>query len=594
MPAAYLLAIAPAPDALHLEEARISACVAAMGLALEARQANALLYIGDSEIIAARRDGRRYLGRCFEGKRVLDSDELLENAALWARGTSISKIFQTLWGGYILLDTSDDGSITIARDPGGRMPCYVLTTSNGWRYLSNRVPVLFATSGVRPQLDSEALAHHLARPQLRTTRTCLASVDELPAGTALHLGPDGISQRRHWSPWTHADPSRAFTDPDIAAEALRDAVLATTKALSADHRHLVHALSGGLDSSIVAVGLATAQASVTAINLATRDALGDERHYARMVADHLGLALRMAPEDPALVDLWHSDAADQPRPAAKAYTQSADRQQARLADELGASAYVSGGGGDQVFAYMHSCTPLLDYLAVEGWNKGAVILAKDIARMTGCSVPKLVATGLRRLARRDARYTWRADKRGMSHWSAARVDRQPVHPWGDPPKGILPGKAMHVAWLQHTDNLLEGYGRERDRPILWPLMAQPVIEVCLAIPSWMWCAGGRNRAVARRAFRRDLPGQIVDRISKGSPESVLITAFETNRDAILDMVGHGVLAELGLVESGAIQSLAQRRRAIASKELGRIMTLLDIEVWARHWKDRSVAKQARL
>ncbi|MDR3438115.1 asparagine synthase-related protein [Telmatospirillum sp.] len=579
----YLLAIAPAAGALRVEEPRIAARAAELGLTLEARSAGTLLFIGDPRIIAAKRVGRIYLGQCFEGSRALGADEMRRNPLLWAPDTAISRIFQTIWGGFILLDFGEDGSVTIARDPGGRLPCYVMTACDGWRYLASDATVLFAVSGERPRLDPAALAHHLARPQLRTARTCLALLDELPAGTSRCWGPAGTAERRHWSPWDHADPSRAFTDADTAAEALRDTVLASTRALSAHHRQLVHALSGGLDSSIVAVGLAAARAPVAAINLATEDALGDEKHYAQMVADHLGVALVLASEDPALVDLWHSDAADLPRPAAKAYTQSADRRQSRLAEELGADAFVSGGGGDQVFAYMHSCTPLLDYIAIEGWNRGALTVAHEIARMTGCGLPALSATSLRRMARRDARYTWRADTRGLSHWAASLIFRQPAHPWGDPPKGIPPGKAMHVAWLQHIENHLEGYGRERDRPIIWPLMAQPVVECCLAIPSWMWCAGGRNRAVARRAFHRDLPPQIIDRISKGSPESVMITTFETHRESVLDVVCNGVLAELGLVDGEALRSLARPPDVITSTELGRIMTLLDVEVWARHW-----------
>nr|WP_254657209.1 asparagine synthase-related protein [Sphingobium fuliginis] len=46
-------------------------------------------------------------------------------------------------------------------------------------------------------------------------------------------------------------------------------------------------LSGGIDSSVLAAALGTHGCPFTCFNLASRGAIGDERHYARMVASHL-------------------------------------------------------------------------------------------------------------------------------------------------------------------------------------------------------------------------------------------------------------------------------------------------------------------
>jgi asparagine synthase (glutamine-hydrolysing) len=580
--ASYLLAVAPTPERLRDGETRVAALATAQGLALEIRRGRTLLFASDPRLTAARDDNRFVLGRAYIGNRPLDPAEI----GLCSPKASFTSLFRLIWGDFVMVEFGGDDTVSIGRAPCGRLPCYLLTNDqDGWCYAASDVRLLFAVSGKRPQIDAPALAHHLARPQLRTNRTCLAGISELAGGTAWHHRPAGTTVEQHWSPWDRADPGSAFTNADTAAETLRETVLGATRALAAGQHRLVLALSGGLDSSIVAAGLATAHAPVTAINLATADRLGDERPYAQMVADHLDLPLRIAPEDPRQVELWRSDAAHLPRPVAKSFAQSADREQSRLADELDASAFVSGGGGDQVFAYMHSCTPLIDYLAIEGWNTGALCLARDIAHMTGIGLPALVAKTFRRAARRDNRYRWNGDIRGLSAWARSLAAIEPAHAWGYPPKAIPPGKAMHVAWLQFIENYLEGYGRETARPILWPLMTQPVIETCLSIPTWMWCAGGRNRAVARQAFRPDLPPQILDRIGKGSPESVVIALFETQPQAILDALCHGALADLGLVDEEAVRSLAAGHAVPGASELNRIMGLLDVEVWVRDWRD---------
>jgi asparagine synthase (glutamine-hydrolysing) len=61
-----------------------------------------------------------------------------------------------------------------------------------------------------------------------------------------------------------------------------------------------------------------------------------------------------------------------------------------------------------------------------------------------------------------------------------------------------------------------------------PLVSQPLIELCLAIPTWFWCADGQNRAIARKAFAGDLPPPTLARRSRGTSESFILQALELN------------------------------------------------------------------
>ncbi len=136
-------------------------------------------------------------------------------------------------------------------------------------------------------------------------------------------------------------------------------------------------------------------------------------------------------------------------------------------------------------------------------------------------------------------------------------------------------------------NHLEGYRRELSFPKISPLMSQPVVELCLQIPSWMWCAGGRNRAVARHAFATDLPPTIIERRSKGTPGSFIVEIFEANRTKLRDMLCGGVLAAQELLDIDCLQRILNDPRPARGGDYSRIMAIADTEAWARSWISRS-------
>lgn len=153
--------------------------------------------------------------------------------------------------------------------------------------------------------------------------------------------------------------------------------------------------------------------------------------------------------------------------------------------------------------------------------------------------------------------------------------------WSDVPESVLPGSSNHVAWLVGTQNHIEGFNRERSHPTLWPLLAQPLVELCLRIPSWMWCAGGHNRMIARRAFADVLPRSIIERRSKGTPDSFVVELFEHNRTRLCELLEDGQLAAHDLVDLPEISRQLRDSRPVHGLGYWRIMTLADVEAWLR-------------
>jgi len=124
-----------------------------------------------------------------------------------------------------------------------------------------------------------------------------------------------------------------------------------------------------------------------------------------------------------------------------------------------------------------------------------------------------------------------------------------------------------------------------------PLLAQPIVEYCLGIPSWCWCMGGQNRAIARRAFAARLPPEITGRRTKGGADSLGVEIVDRDRLIIRDALLGGQLAEAGLLDHAALEP-ALSTAVVAASDYRRILQLADAEAWARSWMGKTTIMTA--
>src|SRR3546814_19628922 len=115
------------------------------------------------------------------------------------------------------------------------------------------------------------------------------------------------------------------------------------------------------------------------------------------------------------------------------------------------------------------------------------------------------------------------------------------HPWLVPPKGALAGSAAHIALLAAAESVTRSRDARVARADISPLIAQPVAEACLRVPSWLWTRDGHNRAIARDAFRAALPPAILDPRDKGPPDIFLLELLAANPHPIRSMLIHGLV-----------------------------------------------------
>lgn len=115
-------------------------------------------------------------------------------------------------------------------------------------------------------------------------------------------------------------------------------------------------------------------------------------------------------------------------------------------------------------------------------------------------------------------------------------------------------------------------------------MAQPLVELCLRIPTWLWVNGGQNRAVARAAVESLLPREVLNRRSKGRLESMCLRAYLRCRDDLAELLLGGLLRQEGLVDADALETYLEQECVPKDARYYRIFELASAELWLRSWR----------
>lgn len=114
-----------------------------------------------------------------------------------------------------------------------------------------------------------------------------------------------------------------------------------------------------------------------------------------------------------------------------------------------------------------------------------------------------------------------------------------------------------------------------------PLRSQPLLELCLRIPTYTLIEGGWDRALARRAFCSDLPAEVVSRRTKGEISEYALDVLNGNLPFIRDLLLQGHLAKEGWVDRTKLASLLSMARSREQGLISQMYDCIEIEVWLR-------------
>ncbi|HET6523210.1 asparagine synthase C-terminal domain-containing protein [Sphingopyxis sp.] len=509
-------------------------------------------------------------------RRITNLQEIGSEKLLADRGRMLLADY---WGGYVLVHARADGRIKVLRDPSGILPCYVRTSDMGVTLAGDITDLAHPGPG---RVDFREVARLLASGDARGRRTCIEGIDELIAGECLVVDGSDIRTEAWWTPWHHVAPPRSMAASEAAA-GLRDTITDCVGAWAGCFPSILLGVSGGLDSSIVAAAAAPTASRLNCLTLFGPDADGDERRYARALTDALGVDLHEMPRQIDDIDVTRAPSPHHPWPVASIGKLTNEAIHGRLAQGLAIDAHFSGNGGDGIFCSTRSAVPFLDRYLAEGPHLRLADTLRDICMVTGADRMTVLRYAWDRYRRNGGSHRARYNGSGIAPNILEELEAEgSTHPWFVFPKDALPGKTVHVAYLMRSQKGIELYPRAASPPHIAPLQSQPIVELCLSIPTWIWVADGLNRAVARLAFEGILPPLILRRTQKGGPGGFDLAIYQRHRAALVDRLRHGRLAEAGMLDLAFLDE-AEDPTWRGTERIQRILDLAAAENWVDWW-----------
>jgi len=508
------------------------------------------------------------------------------------------RLLERYWGRYVaVVRNSVTGEVWVLRDPSGGFPCW-LTSYAGVAIVCSDIEDCHALGLVAFTVNWDYIASFVAHAGLQIRDTALHEVSEVQPGERLRFASGALQRSMEWHPVEIARTAM-FETAEEAVAALRATTIGCVHTWAACHRGILHNLSGGLDSSIVLSCLVTAPSrpELLCLNYFSTGPHEDERRYARAMAEHAGAKLVEHQLDPRAVRLQELlSLRRSPRPWFYVYEIEHGRFEGELAAQHGADGLFSGAGGDGVFFQARADLAVTDYLLAHGLGAGLMRTAIDAARVSRRSIWPLLWQAVRMRMLKPEWDPVAAAKPvertivSSDLVDAARRNKGLTHPWLTPAdtRGVPPGILWHIMSISMPPAYYSSFQRDSYPERTMPLLSQPLVELCLRIPTYVLIRSGRDRAVARRAFERDLPPVIVRRQAKGRADQHVRNILDANLDFVRELLLDGLLVQRGFLNRAALELYLTRERSPADFQYTEILQEhACTEAWLRSWTTTS-------
>jgi asparagine synthase (glutamine-hydrolysing) len=549
---------------------------------------------GSSEIYRLNGVDGVVLGTAFEActhqaqstlaKKFFSNDESRQILASGCRS-----LVTCCWGRYVAFARDEAANRAyVVRDPTGGLPCY-RTVFRGVEVYFSDVEDVVGLGVLQFNIDWDFIAARAVSVFVHARETALAEVTEVLAGERLQIEPGSTVRMFAWNP-LHIAQTDIIEDVEIAARELRRVATACIHSWASCYDNILHKLSGGLDSSIVLACLRSAPSrpTVTCLNYYSTDSNGDERFFARLAAKQAGVSL-LEWERSNSVRL--EDLLQIRRSVAPTYylgPLQTSRVEASWTREIGTGAYFGGAGGDQLFYPAQGVLAAADYLRLHGLNRRFFEIALDAAHLDHCSIWHVIRDAYKKrraVSPRNAQRNTAASRSLLTDGAVSRTLEHGgfTHPLFGSADSMPPGKLWHAYGLTLPREYYDPLGAADDPEHVEPLLAQPLVELCLRIPTYVLTHAGWDRALARHAFRADLPREILRRRSKGGMEEhaqeILMRNLATARELLLE----GQLMKAGLLDRARVTEVLSDRPTPIPGAAAEVFDYLSIEIWLRAW-----------
>ncbi|MBI2260700.1 MAG: hypothetical protein HYU62_03440 [Caulobacterales bacterium] len=493
------------------------------------------------------------------------------------------KLVARFWGRYVGVRFGADSRLSsILRDPSGALEC-IAWSHEDLTIVGSDAPE-WLVHKLRPpwRINVERLSQALLDPFMSSGPLLLEGPVAIDPGTVQPLPLDSAAR----SVWRPADIAhRSLGQPpclEDAAASVRSAIDEAVTGLAGASTPVAAEVSGGLDSSLVASSLTRRGDIPVILWLSAYGATpeSDERSYVAALAEALAIVPACVPHATgAMTEAWLERASQGLRPGVNALDRPHDMDWAARLREAGVTALMTGKGGDSILLQRSTTDVFTDLWLARGWR---ALVAPDVPRLAAEN--EISVWSMVRTARRHGR----ADNRLPVRDDGFLVSRHPpvAHPWLAGCEAFGPAKRLQIAGVldsvsRHGPSMLT-----ETVDVRHPMCAQPVIETCLAIPTPLLTHGGRDRGLARHAFRKRLPTAILERRSKGDMTRIYARMILDNLPVLRPWLLDGRLAALGVLDRDAADRLLTRESLIWRGSYSTIIVAAAFEGWVRAWERR--------
>lgn len=461
-------------------------------------------------------------------------------------------------------------TLTLVRDPFGVRSLY-WCERDGVIYFASELKQLLATGRIPRTLDHSAIHKYLTFSFVPGDAVPIAGVRRLAPGHSLVLG--GVPEP-YFSLEERLDPSLA--EQAAAVRHIRALGRAAIDKRLPGEQEVGLYLSGGLDSSAVAVWLREAGAKVRALSLDFGEQ-NVEREQAELVAKTLAIPLERVPVSGADIapilddlvrklDLPFGDAVTGPQ-----YLLG------RAARAMGLGAVFNGEGGDQLFG---------------GWTTKPMIAAAVYGDLYADETPE------EQYLNSYHRFYGLESELYTPEFAAAvggpGQRRALLTPYlGDPNVHRFLNRVrladIHLKGSQSILPRAERLANAWALDLRVPLFDRALAEASFSLPPALKLHGASEKHVLKLAMQHALPSEIVWRRKFGMSVPITDWVLGPLADVVADRLGPAALARRGLFLSPYVERLRSgrgdpgepRRRRVGEK----LWALLMLESWLRVFVD---------
>jgi asparagine synthase (glutamine-hydrolysing) len=544
------------------------------------------------------RDELRALGHSFRSRS--DTEVIVEGYRAW--GEAVVDRLDGMFA-FAVWDVRRE-RLLLARDRAGKKPLYYRREGTRLRFASEVKAIL--ASGVRGELDPEALPTLLAFGYSAAPRSMLRGIAQLPPATLLVFERGQEPRlRRYWKA-AFAAPPLAIGEDDAVREVRHLVDAAVERRLEADVP-LGAFLSGGIDSTIIVGVMARLlgrRVKTFSIGFAG-DPRFDETHYARIAArafdtDHVEFTLEPSSFEliERLVELHDGPFADSsaiPTSVVAGLT----RQHVTVA--------LTGDGGDELFC------GYLRFLAAEAAERApapARALGGWLARHVpaGSGERGLVARGRRflsaaalpfpdRLARLISLFAFELDRVLRPDVRRALPNLSEPLDWMRSIVAATTGASTLARVLDHNFETYLPYDLlvKADRSsmahsleVRSPFLDTALVEFAARLPDRFKRRGLSTKWILKRAFADLIPPEILVRGKMGFG----IPLGSWFRGGLRGYLQERLAAGASLydyIDQGYVEELIRQHLDGQADHGHRLWLLLTLEVWLRMLRSQSLA-----